>query len=179
MSEIKIRATIATDLPRLMALDHSCGSEYVWQMDLGREDGQVQAAFRQVRLPRSVAVAYPRPVQSLADEWNRRVGMFTAVAGENLVGYLRLTDRMAAATAWVTDLAVAPRYRRRGIATDLVFAAQAWALERKNGQMMLEIPSKNNPAFCLAQKLGFEFCGYNDHYYITLDVALFFCRALR
>ncbi len=27
----------------------------------------------------------------------------------------------------------------------------------------MEMASKNNPAICLARKLGYEFCGYNDH----------------
>ena len=34
-------------------------------------------------------------------------------------------------------------------------------------------------AIRLAQKLGYDFCGYNDQYYPTQDVALFFGRALR
>jgi len=38
--------------------------------------------------------------------------------------------------------------------------------------------SKNYAAIRLSQKLGFEFCGYNDHYYLTQDIALFFGRAL-
>jgi hypothetical protein len=39
--------------------------------------------------------------------------------------------------------------------------------------------SKNQPAIRLAQKHGYEFCGYNDHYYMTQDVALFFAKALK
>jgi RimJ/RimL family protein N-acetyltransferase len=38
--------------------------------------------------------------------------------------------------------------------------------------------SKNNAAIRLAQKLGYEFCGYNDHYYETQDIAIFFGRTL-
>jgi RimJ/RimL family protein N-acetyltransferase len=39
--------------------------------------------------------------------------------------------------------------------------------------------SKNHPAIQLAHKLGFEFCGYNDHYFSNQDIALFFSRPLR
>jgi ribosomal protein S18 acetylase RimI-like enzyme len=60
----------------------------------------------------------------------------------------------------------------------LIVAVQAWAVERKNTRALLEMSSKNNPAICLAQKIGFEFCGYNDHYYETQDVALFFGRTI-
>jgi hypothetical protein len=31
----------------------------------------------------------------------------------------------------------------------------------------------------LARKLGYEFCGYNDLYYETQDIALFFGRSIR
>ncbi len=34
MSEIQIRPTVASDLPRIMGMDHSVTSEYVWQLEL-------------------------------------------------------------------------------------------------------------------------------------------------
>jgi len=74
---------------------------------------------------------------------------------------------------------VTSRLRRRGIAATLVVAAQSWALERGNRQMIMEMSSKNWAAIRLAQKLGYEYCGYNDHYYLTQDIALFFGRALK
>ena len=77
------------------------------------------------------------------------------------------------------DLVVASRYRRQGIASELVLAAQSWSVQRKNHRVLLEMPSKNNPAIRLAQKLGYEFCGYNDQYYETQDIALFFGRLIR
>ena len=55
----------------------------------------------------------------------------------------------------------------------LVVAAQSWAMDRKNSRVVMEMPSKNNPAVCLARKLGYEFCGYNDLYYETQDIARF------
>jgi RimJ/RimL family protein N-acetyltransferase len=45
--------------------------------------------------------------------------------------------------------------------------------------MLLEMSSKNSPAIRLAQKLGYEFCGYNDAYYELQDIALFFGRLIR
>jgi ribosomal protein S18 acetylase RimI-like enzyme len=170
---------VATDLPVLMAIDHSCTSEYVWQMDVQREDGQVGAIFREIRLPRSVIVLYPRPVETLADEWNRRTTMLVAVLGEKQVGYLRLTDKVIPQTAWITDLVVTPALRRKGIATTLALAAQEWAVQRKNRRAVMEMTSKNCAVIRLAQKLGYEFCGYNDHYYLNQDIALFFGRALK
>jgi ribosomal protein S18 acetylase RimI-like enzyme len=80
---------------------------------------------------------------------------------------------------WVTDLAVGANMRRRGVGSALLAAAQTWAGERGMRRLMLEMQAKNLPAIRMAQKHGFEFCGYNDHYYLTQDVALFFVRALK
>jgi RimJ/RimL family protein N-acetyltransferase len=85
----------------------------------------------------------------------------------------------ASAVAWVTDLAVAPEHRRKGAASALLTAAQAWALERGVRRLILEMQSKNQAYIRLAQKFGYDFCGYNDQYYPTQDVALFFGRAVK
>lgn len=179
MPEVQIRPAVATDLPVLMAIDHTCQTDYVWQMDVHHEDGQVGAIFREIRLPRAVPVAYPREVSALSESWSRKVGMLVAVLGDKQVGYVRMNDTVLPHTAWLTDVVVAARFRRQGIATALVLAAQSWAIQRKDRRAILEMPSKNNPAVRLARKLGYEFCGYNDQYYESQDIALFFGRFIR
>jgi len=82
-------------------------------------------------------------------------------------------------TAWMTDVVVSPRFRRQGVGTTLILAAQSWALERSDKRALLEMSSKNNAAVCFARKLGYEFCGYNDLYYEKQDIALFFGRSIR
>jgi ribosomal protein S18 acetylase RimI-like enzyme len=178
MPKVEIRAALASDVPILMAIDHSCETDYVWQMDIQREDGQLEVAFREIRLPHAMPVAYPRPIAALAEAGHRRSGMLVAVIGGQVIAYVRMSDAIVAGTAWMTDLVVSPRYRRQGIATALVVAVHGWAVDRKNSDALLEMSSKNKPAVCLAQKLGYEFCGYNDHYYDTKDVALFFGRSI-
>ncbi len=61
------RPAVAADIPRLTGIDHSCKSDYVWQLDLRREAEQVTSVFREVRLPRTVDVLYPRDPAGLAD----------------------------------------------------------------------------------------------------------------
>ncbi|MGD0610072.1 MAG: GNAT family N-acetyltransferase [Anaerolineales bacterium] len=179
MPEVRLRPAVATDLPILMKIDHTCMTEYVWQMDLQHEAGQAGAIFREIRLPRSVTVLYPRPVEAISETWNRRSGMLVAVIGEQLVGYIRMNDRILPQTAWITDVVVAPSYRRQGVATTLILAVHSWAVDRKKSRAILEMPSKNNLAVRLAQKLGYEFCGYNDQYYESQDIALFYGRLIR
>src|SRR5512143_3153454 len=144
MPEVQIRLAIVTDLPVLMAIDHSCQTDYVWQMDVQREEGQVGAIFREIRLPHSVTVPYPRAVTALSDSWNRRAGMLVAMMNDQMVGYIRISDMILPHNAWMTDVVVAPRFRRQGVGTTLILAAHSWALERSDKRALLEMSSKNN-----------------------------------
>ncbi len=178
MAGIQIRTIEPDDLAQLMSLDHTVSSDAVWQLDLQRDqrEARVLATFREVRLPRPVTVSYPTNPFSLADEWVHKAMMYTAVAGPDAVGYIALTEGPGA-VAWVTDLAVAPRWRRQGVGSALLGAAHQWAQGRAHRRMFIGMSSKNLPAIRLAQKHAYEFCGYNDHYYLTQDIALFFARA--
>lgn len=175
---IEIRPAVSTDLPRLMGMDHSVASEYVWQLDLRRDGGQISAGLREVRLPRPVSVAYPRNPFALADEWQHKSAVFVAV-DSSVVGYACILEQSASTAAWITDLVVLPDQRRRGIGSLLLKSANEWARERGSHMLIFEVQAKNQPAIRMAQKAGLEFCGYNDHYYANQDVALFFGRALK
>ncbi|OQY91105.1 MAG: hypothetical protein B6D38_00465 [Anaerolineae bacterium UTCFX1] len=174
-----IRLAVATDIPRLTALDHASQSDYVWQLNLIHNGGQIDASFREVRLPRAIDVAYPRDPASLADDWTRRdLNLILLEAGAP-IGYLSAKEDRVSATAWVTDLVVGVPSRRRGGASELLAAAQGWAIERGVRRLILEMQSKNQNGIRLARKFGYDFCGYNDRYYATQDVALFFAKTIK
>jgi ribosomal protein S18 acetylase RimI-like enzyme len=177
MSEIEIRPTVSTDLARLSALDHTIETDYVWQLDLHRESNQVEVNLREVRLPRTVRLDHPRPAKELPDTWHIRP-MFSAVLGMEPVAYIRFTDQIIPHALWITDVVVGRPLRRRGVAQKLVSTAEAWAVQRGLRRAVMEVQSKNQPAIRMILKMGFEFCGYNDQYYATRDVALFFVRSL-
>lgn len=179
MPKIEIRPAVSDDIPALIALEHSFVSDYVWQMDLHRDENKTNIIFRQVKLPRSVNVKYPRNPQALADEWTDRDGVLVASTDTQIVGYACMMNNMAPKSTWVTDLVVLRRQRRQGIGTALVLAAQEWAIQKNNRRIIIEMQPKNYPAISLAQKLGYDLCGYNDHYYINQDIALFFSKWLR
>ncbi len=179
MSDIQLRPTVATDLSRLMGFDHSIKSDSVWQLELRRENGQVTSTFREVRLPRTIAVAYPHNPFALADDWVRKSMMYTAFIGQDPVGYICLLERGTASVVWVTDLVVNAASRRQGVGAALLAAGQEWAASRSHRRLILEMQAKNLPAIRLAQKLGYEFCGYNDQHYINQDVAVFFAKILK
>ncbi len=179
MAEVKIRNAVATDIQVVMGFDHSSQSDYVWQFDLQQGDDQLGAIFREIRLPRSITIRYPKSISNMADVWNHQSGMIVAVVENGVCGYLRLTDFLVPETSWITDLVVAPGFRRKGIGKSLILAAQSWAAERQTSRVILEMSAKNHPAINLVKKMGYEFCGYNDNYYSSNDVALFFGRVLR
>lgn len=179
MPEIEIRPAAAEDIPALTALDHNYSSDYVWQMEFQPEENRVAISFREIRLPRSVRVEYPRPAGSLEHDWLDRSGLLTALLAGEPVGYISLNLNIAPSTCWVTDLVVLRRVRRQGIGSALVLAAQEWGLQHDSRRIVLEMQPKNYPAIHLAQKLGFDFCGYNDWYYANHDIGLFFAKPLR
>lgn len=179
MPKIEIRPALAEDIPQLAAIEHNYKSNYVWQMDMTQEDGQIRVTFRDIRLPRPVTVDYPRDPHLLAEDWATRSGLLVAVLDGIPVGYVSMEEAISPKTAWITDLAVAEEVRRKGIASALVLAALEWGRQRKNRRVILEMQSKNYAGIRLAALLGFEFCGYNDHYYANQDIALFFAQYLR
>lgn len=179
MPEIEIRPAIAADIPSLLAIDHTYTSDFAWQMEVQVEEGLMQVNFREIRLPRSVRVEYPRQVRTLADGWAERHGLLVALHQGEVVGYISLMLNIAPLTAWVTDLAVVRRLRRQGIGSALVLAGQEWGANHACRRIVLELQPKNHPAIQMAKKLGFDFCGYNDLYYPNHDIALFFARPLR
>lgn len=179
MPEIKIRPPVATDIKHLMALDHTSESDYVMQLDFSSDPEQTILTFRRMRLPRTVHVYYPRSASSLEDSWSRITLMLVALVDGLPVAYLRLTDQLAANAMWITDLVVTRDFRRQGIASALVLSAQEWGMQRGLTRAFLEMTTKNHVAISLAQKLGFDLCGYNDLYYPSRDIALFFGRDLK
>lgn len=179
MPQIEIRPANSEDISNLIDLDHSCNTTYVWQMDRLIEEGQIQVNFREIRLPRSVQIAYPRERNFLLNDWQYASALLVAIFKENVVGYVYLVEQNEIQTVILRDIVVHKKNRHQGIGTGLVLAAKNWAVQRGFRRITMEMPSKNFPAIRLAMKLGFEFTGYNDAYYSNKDIALFFSRFLK
>ena len=178
MPEISLRPAVATDMPRLMELDHSSDSDYVLQLDFFKDEEETNVTFRRMRLPRTVRVYYPRQISLLSDNWNRAALMLVALLNGQQVAYLRLSDNVAPSAIWITDLVVAREHRHQGIASALLLAAQQWALQRGLNHAIAEMTTKNDAMASLVRKLGFEFAGFNDKYFPTRDIAIFFGKNL-
>jgi len=174
MAAINIRPAISTDIPKMISLDHNFVTDHVWQMTMDLTDIQTQVTFREVRLPREVHVNYPRLSGQLIDNWTKRNLLLLAEEGEFVRGYLSLQLGLAPGSAWVEDLAVDWKNRRKGIGSALVIAAQDWCGKKRIHRLTLEMQPKNYPAIQFAYHLGFEFSGYNDQFYRDQEIAIFF-----
>ncbi len=179
MPEIEVRPALTPDLSILAEIDHTGVTEYVWQMDRSFDVSQLAVSFREIRLPRGIRIEYPHSHDQIVEGWKKTSGILMAVLAGQPVGYVSINDQVSPRTAWVTDLAVAEKYRRQGIASALLLSAQNWASQRRLRRVIVEMQSKNNAAVKLALKLGYDFCGYNDQYYGNGDIALFFAHPLR
>jgi GNAT superfamily N-acetyltransferase len=172
--QLGIRSLSTGDLQALLSFDPSYHTEHVWQMEFDRQDDQVKVFFKDVRLPRSMRVEYPRPIQQLIDDWDQdNFGMAVSGGGE-IVAFLAGRPTVHGAGVMITDLVVLRRLRRQGVGTRLLLATETWARTHKLRQIVLAMQSKNFPAIQLAAKLGYEFCGFSDRHYENQDIALFF-----
>jgi ribosomal protein S18 acetylase RimI-like enzyme len=179
MPEIEVRPATASDIPSLISLDHNYTTEYVWQMIFQSEHAEGQSInFRRIHLPRPVRGEYPRSPRSLSKDWEQRSEILVAVFKKQAIGYISLMLNKAPSTAWITDLVVARSLRRQGIGSALLLASLEWATNTGCDHLVLEMQPKNIPAIQLAQKLGFEFCGYNDLYYPEHEIAIFFQKSI-
>jgi len=178
MPEIKIRLAGAGDIAELAAMEHNYSSDYVWQIDIQADEGQVMVNLRESRLPRSVRVDYPHKAQKIAADWQKRDALLVAELDSQTVGYVSMRQDIVPYTTWVDDLGVVRRLRRQGIGTALVLAAENWAVQHDSHRMVIEMQSKNHPAIRMAQKLGFDFSGFHERYFGNLDIALFFSKVI-
>jgi GNAT superfamily N-acetyltransferase len=176
--QVSLRPATEEDMPALMGLDHGYSTEYVWQMEIDSGAPRMGARFREARLPRAMQVTYPRSKEALLTFWKERTAVLLAEAGGQPVGYAALVAGLAPSTVLLTDVVVAATQRRKGVGSRLVLAVQNWAREHGHQRLVLEMQSKNHPAIKLAQKLAFEFSGYNERYYDNQDIVLFFAKRL-
>jgi ribosomal protein S18 acetylase RimI-like enzyme len=178
MPAIEIRPVSANDLTALAHLTHEVETRHTWQLITELDEGQMQVEFNRIRLPRPFNLEYPRNPEALVERWKKRDLFLVARIGKNICGYLCL-DKTENQYGRVVDLVIGESFRRQGVATALLVAAQDWM--RVNGifRMILEIPVKNEATLALAEKLGFVLCGFMDGFFESREIAFFYSMTLR
>jgi ribosomal-protein-alanine N-acetyltransferase len=78
----------------------------------------------------------------------------------------------------ILNLAIAPDYRRKGIAGEFIRIIESNAIQRKNYGITLEVRETNTAAINLYRKFGFEIKGKRERYYENKDDALIMWKIL-
>jgi ribosomal protein S18 acetylase RimI-like enzyme len=175
---MNIRPAQPRDLELCLSLDPSYETDHVWQMESTRAPGSVKVGFRVTRLPRTMKVAGIAQKDVLLEHYEQGECFLIAEENDEIRGYIDATGEMWKRLARINYLTVAQDYRRSGIAKALVRAMLDWGHTRDLDTVIAETQTKNYPASSLFLKLGFAFCGFNDHYYTNRDIAIFFALTL-
>ena len=86
-----------------------------------------------------------------------------ALEGETVVGYAGLTHVLDEGS--VTNVAVAPEWRRQGVADALLLELERRARTLALAFLTLEVRSGNAPAIALYEKHGYKVVGRRKNYY--------------
>ena len=106
-----------------------------------------------------------------ASMWSQETLLEIAIQRDALVAELDgsiagiLFGRVAADEYEILNLAVAQSFRRRGVATRLLWAALDNAYSEGARQFYLEVRASNEGAIAFYSQLGFHVCGRRTDYY--------------
>ena len=101
--------------------------------------------------------------QLTAELPDERHEFLVAEAGEEVLGYVGMLFVLD--EGYISNVAVAPDYRRQGVASALIRALLARAAERELSFVTLEVRESNAPAIALYEGFGFAPVGRRKNYY--------------
>ena len=111
-----------------------------------------------------ICFAVPWSKQAFYDEAENELAIyFVARDGEKLVGYAGFWN--VSGEGGITNVAVLPEYRRRGIASSLIGAMIREGKALSLDLLTLEVRRSNTAAQELYKKFGFEVIGERKQYY--------------
>lgn len=118
----------------------------------------------QVAAIEAASFSVPWSEQAFAESLAMPEALFLIVELDGaVVGYIGCY--LTAGEGEITNVAVAPEYRCRGIAEGMIKKLIRMAVERGAGQIFLEVRESNEAARLLYQKCGFEKIGIRRNFY--------------
>lgn len=119
-------------------------------------------------LARLERICFSRPWSRtmLAEELENQCAAFLVAeepVTEKVVGYAGLL--VMADEGYITNVAVFPEYRRRGVAEQLIAVFDKFARGNRLAFLTLEVRPSNAAAIALYQRFGFEEVGRRRNYY--------------
>ena len=108
--------------------------------------------------------SHPWSEKSLREELdNDQAHFLCAVADGFIAGYIGVQEIVG--EAYITNVAVSEKFRRRGIAEKLLEEAERGAIKRGCVLITLEVRASNDPAKALYKKRGFKEVGSRKNFY--------------
>ncbi|MCY4436356.1 MAG: GNAT family N-acetyltransferase [Chloroflexi bacterium] len=132
------------------------------------------SGFNVRRLPRVLTLHPPLDPDDLHADWRNGDLFLVAEVEQVIVGYLDMLSPRRLGTGLLQCIVVRPDLRRRGVGSALLRTSLNWAKHNQLQGLCMDVQSRNYPAIQFLNKNGFVYSGYNDRYYPTQDVALFF-----
>lgn len=106
----------------------------------------------------------PWSVSAFEYELNNPLSLWlVAVSGQTVAGYVGSQTVIDGSD--MMNIAVAPAFRRQGIANKLIESLIAGLQERGSHSLTLEVRASNEPAISLYRQLGFIQVGRRPNYY--------------
>ncbi|MBC7236469.1 MAG: GNAT family N-acetyltransferase [Chloroflexi bacterium] len=171
---MRIRPANLVDIESCQRLDGSYTTDYVWRMEERVGDDTASVTFRRVHIPRQITVAYPRSLDTLPDDWQRRECFLVADDLGRIIGFLDMLVHRWRWRAQVEHLVVDRAYRGRGVASHLLRAAERWARGSQMQSIEAILQNKNDPAIRILQQRGYRFQGFLDDYFENGDIGMVF-----
>lgn len=111
-----------------------------------------------------VCFSDPWSERSVASELQNELALWlVALDGDTVAGYIGSQSVLGEAD--MMNVAVAPAYRRQGIAEALILELIQRLKAQKVHSLTLEVRASNDPAKALYEKLGFAQVGRRPNYY--------------
>ncbi len=175
---MRVRRAERNDITACIRLDASYQTQTVWAMETRWEGNRKLSGFQARRLPRVLTLRPPLDPDDLHDDW-RNGDLFLVAEEEDVIfGYLDMVTPRRLGSGLIQSVVVRPDLRRRGVGSALLRTGLNWAKHNRLQGLCMDVQSRNYPAIQFLQKNGFAYSGYNDRYYPTQDVALFFVHRI-
>ena len=176
---LRLRAGTAADWSHCLNLDVSYTTEDVWQLQSQADGDQLTIGLTRVRLPRAITLRDPCWGDTAQLKDRAEGVLLVAETDAGLAGFCLLVAEPARNADLIPMLAVAGHARRRGIGRRLLAEAVQIARERRRRVLSATLQARNVPGIRFVTAGGFSFAGYDEHYYPSNDVAVFFAHRLR
>lgn len=175
VSEIVIRPLTQADIERLPEMELNFQAEAYLAVEKVVEG--LNVTWRLVERPLDppfISVDYNIDEQDqteIAQRLKENDGLYLVAEHQGrLVALLDLEREAWRDTGMIWNIVVDRAYRRQGLGTRLIQRAITWGRRRRLRALALETQTNNLPACRFYQKMGFQLCGLDDHFYSNHDI---------